>query len=106
MSSSVSVAFYTVATTSSIISLWLASSCDEIVIGGSTLCVVSSCQHTLASTRLTHISFSCGLSASVLFSVCVAVDLAVSVYLFSDSLFLLLLFLVTSCLRKRFFWKI
>ena len=82
MSSSVSVALSTVATISSIISLWLACSCDEIVIvGGSTLCVISSCKHTLGSTRLTHISFSCGLSASVLLSVCVVVvNLAVSVF--------------------------
>ena len=60
----------------------LASSCDEMVIvGGYTLCVVFSCKYTLDSTRLTHISLSCRVSASVLFSVCVAaVDLAVSVF--------------------------
>ena len=45
VSSSVSVAFSTVATKVSIISLWLASSCDKVVIvGGSTLGVVSSCK--------------------------------------------------------------
>ena len=80
VSSSVLVAFSTVATTLSIISLWLASSCDEVVIvGDSTLDVVSSCKHTLGSTRLTHISFSTRVSSPVLLFVCVAVvDLVVS----------------------------
>ena len=82
VSSSVSMTFSTVATNSSIILMLLASSCDEIVIvGGSTLCIISSCKHTLGFTRLTHISFSCGLSAFVLFSVRKAVvDLAISVF--------------------------
>ena len=82
VSSSVSVAFSTVAITPSIISLWLASCCDKIVIvGHSTLGVVSFCRHTLGSTRLIHISFSTSVvSVSVLFSVCVAVVvLAVSI---------------------------
>ena len=80
VSSSVSVAFSTVATTLSIISLWLASSCDEVVIvEGSTLGVASSCKYTLWSTRLIHISFSTRVSSPVLLFVCVAVvDLVVS----------------------------
>ena len=80
VSSSISVAFSTVDNTLSIISLWLASSCDEVVIvGGSTLGVVSSCKHTLWSTRLTHICFSTRVSSPVLLFVCVAVvDLVVS----------------------------
>ena len=79
MSSSVSVAFFLVATTVSIFLLWLASSCDEVVIvGGSTLGVVSSCKHTLGSTRLTHISFPTRGSSPELLFVCVAVvDLVV-----------------------------
>ena len=46
--------------------------------------VVSSCRHTLGSTRLTHISFSTSaLSVSVLLSACVAVvDLAVPISAF------------------------
>ena len=79
VSSSVLVTLSTVTTTVSIISLWLTSSCDEVVIvGGSTLGVVSSCKHTLGSTRLTHISFSTRGSFPVLLFVCVAVvDLVV-----------------------------
>ena len=79
VSSSVSVAFSAVATTVFIILLWLTSSCDEVVIvGGSTLGVVSSCKHTMGSTRLTHISFSTRVSSPVLLFVCVAVvDLVV-----------------------------
>ena len=79
VSSSVLVAFSTVATTVSIISLWLASSCDEVVIfKGSTSGVASSCKHTLGSTRLTHISFSSRGTSLVLLFVCVAVvDLVV-----------------------------
>ena len=61
VSSSVSVAYSTVATTVSIISGWLASSCSEVVIvGGSTFGDVSSCRHTLGFKRLTHISCSIG----------------------------------------------
>ena len=80
MSSSVSVAFSTAATLLSIISLWLASSCDKVVIvGGSTFGAISSCKHTLRSTRLTHISLSTRVSSPVLLFVCVAVvDLVVS----------------------------
>ena len=75
VSSSVLVAFSTVATMVSIISVWLASTCNEVVIvGGSTLGVASSCKHTLGPTRLTHISCSIGWSFPVLLLVCVTVD--------------------------------
>ena len=128
VSSSVSVAFSTAATTLSIISLWLSSSCDEVVIvGGSTFAADSSCKHTLRSTRLTRISFSTRVSSPVLLFVCVAlVDLVVS---FSTSVLIVvcvamvdravsvcglavcLLFLSTKVdfdveLSKNDFWKI
>ena len=92
VSSSVSVAFSTVATTVSIISAWLVSSCDEVVIvGGSIMGVVSSCKHTLGSTRLTHISCSTKGSSPVLLFVCVAVvDLVVEL---STSVFVVVLWL-------------
>ena len=79
--SAVFEAFSTVATSPSMIIQGLASKCVVVlIVGGSTLCVISSCKLTLGSTRLTKI-FLVSSFSFLLGSVCVAiVDVCVSVW--------------------------
>ena len=66
--STVFLAFSNVATSPSVIISWLASNCVDVpIVGGSTLCVCSSCMQIFGSTRLTQISAVSSLLSDVVF---------------------------------------
>ena len=108
--STVFVAFSNVATSPCVIIAWLASNCVDVpILGGSTLCVCSSCMQISGSTRLTQTSVMSSLLSDV---VCVAVVLqcgsfrAVCVVLVvSLCLGLAVVFYRCNSVFDDFFWK-